>query len=73
MFGENVIRKMITKIRTDSECAQKFDETLQRMKEEGKIEYLHLFIHYTSNMLEGSVWSHSGAHELVNRRDVLLM
>ena len=67
MFGENVLLNKIAKIHTDSECAQKFVETLHRMKEEAKIEYLHLIIHPTSNVIEGTVWSHLGACELANR------
>ena len=73
MFGENVPRNTIAKIRTDSECAQKFVETLQRMKEEGKVECVHLFLHRISNVLEGAVWGQCGARELVERCDDLVM
>ena len=73
MFGENVLRNTIAKIRTDSECAQKFFETLQRMKEERKVEYLHLLLHPISNVHERCSVESCGARELVKRCDDLLM
>ena len=42
-FSESVIRNTIASIRSDSECAQKFVNTSETMKENGQVEFLHLF------------------------------
>ena len=72
MFGENVIRNAIAKIRSDSECAHKFVDTLQAMKQTGQIEYIHLFIHPVTNVLQGAVWSYQGASSVVQRCNDIL-
>ena len=67
MLDVKVLRNTIVRICTDSECAQKFFETLQKLQIEGKVEYQHVFLYAIANVLQGTVWSHSGSRDGVER------
>ena len=54
------------RIKSDSECAQNFVNTLETMKKNGKVEFLHIFLYTITNVVEGAVWSLAGARNVVS-------
>ena len=71
-FSESIIRNTIIRIRSDSKSAQKFVNTLETMKENLQVEFLHLFLHPITNILEDAVWSYAEARNVMSRCDDLL-
>ena len=66
-FSESFIQNAITRMRLDSERAQKFVNTLETMKENVQVELLHISLHQITNVLEGTVCSYVGSQGVVSR------
>lgn len=69
----SVLKNVIFKLNEESNAAQELIDCLVNMKKIGKVEYLKVFLHPKTNILEGVVWNFKGAKSVVERCNDLLM